>query len=90
MLATESRRDARGKEIAAKGDQIKKVSDYSFKVKSQSGKGVYEVKETKDGMTCSCPDFLYRGGRCKHIASIRYYLQVEKDTPHGITYERVQ
>ncbi len=89
MYATESRRDARGKEIAAKGDQIKKVSDYSFRVKSQSGKGAYEVKQTKDGMTCTCPDFMYRGGRCKHIASIRYYLEVEKDTPHGIIYEKV-
>jgi hypothetical protein len=87
--ATESRRDARGKEIAIKGNQIKKVNVHSFKVKSQSGKGVYEVKQTKDGMTCTCLDFLYRGGRCKHIASIRYYLEVEKDTPHGIIHERI-
>ncbi|MEI2763319.1 SWIM zinc finger family protein [Methanothrix soehngenii] len=60
-------REARGKAIAEQGNQIKKVSDYSFRVKSQSGKGVYEVHETKDGMTCTCPDYLYRGGRCKHI-----------------------
>jgi hypothetical protein len=91
MMATESRRDARGgKDIAAKGDQIKKVNDHSFNVKSQSGNKAYEVKETPTGMTCTCPDFLYRGGRCKHIASIRYYLEVKKDTPHGITYEKVQ
>jgi transposase len=89
MYATESRRDARGKEIADQGNQIKRINDHSFKVKSQSGKGVYEVKQTKDGMACTCPDFTYRGGRCKHIASIRYYLEVEKDTPHGIIHEKV-
>jgi len=83
-------RDLRGKAIAEQGDQIKKVGANSFKVKSQSGKGVYEVRETKDGITCTCPDFIYRGGRCKHIAATKYYLEVEKDTPHGITYEKVQ
>jgi transposase len=82
-------REARGKAIADQGNQIKKVSDYSFRVKSQSGKGFYEVKETKDGLTCNCPDFVYRGGRCKHIMATRYYLQVEKDTPEGIVTEKV-
>jgi len=62
-------REVRSKVIADQGDQIKKISDYAFKVKSQSGRGFYEVKETKDGMTCSCPDFVYRGGKCKHIAA---------------------
>jgi len=82
-------REMRGKAIADQGNQIKKVNDYSFRVKSQSGKGFYEVKETKDGLTCSCPDFVYRGGRCKHIEATRYYLQVEKDTPQGIVTEKV-
>jgi transposase len=89
IAATESGRDERGKEIAVKGDQIKIVNDHSFRVKSQSVKGIYEVKKTKDGMTCTCPDFLYRGGRCKHIAATRYYLEVEKDTPHGIIHEKI-
>jgi len=79
----------RGKAIADQGDQIKKVNENAFKVKSQSGSGFYEVKTTKDGMTCTCPDYTYRGGRCKHIAATKYYLEVEKDTPHGIVYEKV-
>ena len=89
-MITESRRDERAKAIVAEGNQIKKVTDHSFKVKSQSGKGFYEVKATKDGMTCTCPDFVYRGGKCKHIAATKYYLEVEKDTPQGIVYEKVQ
>jgi len=82
-------REVRGKVIANQGDQIKKVNDHSFKVKSQSGSGFYEVKATESGMTCDCPDFLYRGGKCKHIQATRYYLEIEKDTPQGIVTEKV-
>ena len=82
-------REEKGKAIANQGNQIRKVNDHSFKVKSQSGKGVYEVKATPNGMTCTCPDFVYRGGKCKHIMATRYYLQVEKDTPQGVVTEKV-
>ncbi len=81
-------RELRGKEIADKGN-VKKVNDNSFRVKSQSGNGSYEVKSTKDGMTCTCPDFVYRGGKCKHIQATRYYLEIEKDTPQGTVTEKV-
>ena len=82
-------REQRGKAIADQGDQIKKVNDHSFKVKSQSGNGFYEVKATESGMTCDCPDFVYRGGKCKHIQATRYYLEIEKDTPQGTVTEKV-
>ena len=82
-------REERGKAIANQGDQIKKVNDRSFKVKSQSGNGFYEVKAKESGMTCDCPDFIYRGGKCKHIQATRYYLEIEKDTPQGIVTEKV-
>jgi transposase len=82
-------REIKGKEIAENGSQIKKVNEHSFKVKSQSGKGAYEVKATHNGMTCTCPDFVYRGGKCKHIQATRYYLEIEKDTPEGTVTEKV-
>jgi hypothetical protein len=82
-------REQRGKAIANQGDQIKKVNDHSFKVKSQSGNGFYEVKATPNGMICDCPDFVYRGGKCKHIQATRYYLEIEKDTPQGTVTEKV-
>jgi transposase len=81
-------REARGKAIAENGN-VKKVTDHSFKVKSQSGKGAYEVKATPNGMTCTCPDFVYRSGKCKHIAATRFYLEIEKDTPQGTVTEKV-
>ena len=85
---TPNSREIRGKEIVENGN-VKKINDHSFKVKSQSGKGAYEVKATPNGMTCTCPDFVYRGGKCKHIQATRYYLQVEKDTPQGTVTEKV-
>jgi len=81
-------REERGKVIAENGN-VKKVNDHSFKVKSQAGKGAYEVKATPNGMTCTCPDFVYRGGKCKHIVATRYYLEIEKDTPQGTVTEKV-
>jgi len=81
-------REERGKAIADSGN-VKKVADHSYKVKSQSGKGAYEVKATPTGMTCTCPDFVYRGGKCKRIQATRYYLEIEKDTPTGTVTEKV-
>ena len=66
-----------------------KVNDSSFKVKSQSGSGFYKVKATPTGMTCDCPDFVYHGRKCKHIAAPRYCLEIEKDTPQGTVTEKV-
>ncbi len=40
-------------------------------------------------MICTCPDFVYRGGKCKHIAATRFYLEIEKDTPQGTVTEKV-
>ena len=82
-------RDERGKAIADHGDQIRKVNDNSFRVKSQSGNGFYEVKENNSGMTCTCPDYVYRGGKCKHILATKYYLEVQKETPQGTISEKV-
>jgi transposase len=89
MYENSNPRERKGKAIANQGNQIKKVSDTSFKVRSQSGNRVYEVKSTPTGMTCTCPDFVYRGGKCKHIMATRYYLEVEKDTPKGVVTEKV-
>ena len=38
-------REERGKAIVEKNGQIKKVDDHSYTVKSQTGHGVYEVKD---------------------------------------------
>jgi transposase len=82
-------REDRGKAIASQGDQIKKVKANQFKVKSQSGHGYYDVKQTDHGMTCTCRDFITRGGKCKHILATKYYLEVEQETPEGTKTEKI-
>lgn len=90
VATTIGTREDRGKAIASQGDQVKKVNDHQFIVKSQSGHGFYEIKETDYGMTCTCKDFKTRGGKCKHILATNYYLQVEKETPQGVVVEKVR
>ena len=49
MPTTPDPREVRGKTKADKGNQVNKVNDHSFKVKSQSGKGVYILRYTYKG-----------------------------------------
>lgn len=52
------------KERAKKEDmQIEKIDKYLYKVK-----GKYFV-EIDDG-TCTCPDYEYRGNKCKHLLAV--------------------
>jgi Transposase len=89
LATTIGTREDRGKAIASQSDNIKKVDDHSFKVKSQSGHGYYDVKETQFGMTCTCKDFQNRGGKCKHILATKYYLEIERETPQGTVTEKI-
>ena len=89
MYENSNPREQKGRAIADQGNQTRKVGENSFKVKSQSSNRTYEVKNSITGMTCTCPDFVYRGGKCKHIMATRYYLEVEKDTPKGTVTEKV-
>ena len=82
-------REERGRAIAEKSGQIQKVKDNQYKVRSQSGNGSYEIKIGKNGAECSCPDFQNRHMPCKHILGLRYYLEVQKDTPKGTVTEKV-
>ena len=83
-------REERGRAIAEKSGQIQKVKDNQYKVRSQSGNGSYEIKIGKNGAECNCPDFQNRHQPCKHILGLRYYLEVQKDTPQGTVTEKVR
>ncbi|MCM1566343.1 MAG: transposase [Dehalobacter sp.] len=76
----DNRRETRGKAIATQCGQVIKVNDELYKVKSQSSNRYYEVKSTKDGVTCTCPDYIRWGGLCKHIIATAYYHEGEIGT----------
>jgi putative transposase len=71
-------REERGQAIAEKDGQIKRVSEYLYRVKSQSGNGVYTVKNTEIGWKCSCPDHQTRGLECKHIIAVKLSFAIRK------------
>lgn len=73
-------RQIRGKEIV----QTKKIrydeERHIWLVPSQSSDKVYFVD---DKFVCNCPDAETHKTTCKHAHALRYYLQIEKDTPKG-------
>jgi transposase-like protein len=72
-------REERGAVIAQLKGQIWRYSDELYRVKSQSGKGSYQVKKTDLGWKCNCPDHQYRGIECKHIAAVKISFAVRKE-----------
>jgi predicted nucleic acid-binding Zn finger protein len=58
---------------------IKRISDVSYIVNSQSGNGDYNVNANEMGWNCSCPDHLYRGVKCKHIYVVELSFAIRKE-----------
>lgn len=68
-------------------DPIHEVEHGIFTVKSQSGYGLYKVDSGE--WKCNCPDYITRGGECKHILATRYYLEVQRETLTGTISEKI-
>lgn len=78
-------RQQKGMEIA-KQKTIKTTKD-GWLVKSQVSDNCYKVT---DEFVCNCPDAEKRGVTCKHAYAVRYFLEVERDTPQGTQTEKVR
>ena len=72
-------RKDRGKVIAEKDGQIKRIDDYNYKVKSQSKDVSYNVILTNIGWKCTCPDHETRGVKCKHIYAVEISCAIRKE-----------
>jgi len=80
-LQSEKREEARRmrKKEASKGLAVEFVGDIfdgvsEWRVASETeAEKYYRVRgdPTKDDYECTCPDYVYRGGRCKHIEAVR-------------------
>lgn len=64
-------RKAKGDKIAHKKDAIKRLNETRYRVRSQSGNGMYYVENTLIGWKCTCPDHTFRGMICKHIWAVK-------------------
>jgi transposase-like protein len=69
-MITDDLREKRGTEIAQQESQINRMDENSYQVKSQTGNGAYEVLNSSLGWMCQCPDYIYRGIKCKHIWAV--------------------
>ncbi len=78
-------RQQKGYDIA-KNKKVKQTPD-GWLVESQSGNGFYKVS---DIFVCNCPDSELHKTTCKHAYAVRYYLDIEKDTPEGIQTDKIK
>ncbi|MEM3170735.1 MAG: IS6 family transposase [Candidatus Nitrosotenuis sp.] len=86
MADTTPNRERDGKEIATRPDQIRRIDQNWYQVKSQSLKydSWYDVVFNGTRFVCDCPDSHWRAIKCKHIHAVEFSLelrqQVKKDT----------
>jgi transposase-like protein len=77
-------RAERGRLICDLGDQVRRLDDNEYAVRSQSGKGEYQVRATERGWACSCPDHAYRQASCKHIYAVDFSRKFRKAVELGV------
>jgi len=78
-------REDRGRAIAEKPNQILRVDERFYKVASQNGHGMYDVRKRENGSwLCTCFDFYYRAIqkheiiRCKHVWAVELSLKLRE------------
>lgn len=73
-----SSRQEKGKQIALKSDLIR-VSDYHYKVHSQTSNRDYDVIKTNNVWHCNCADHTFRHVCCKHIHAIEISIKIRDE-----------
>ena len=77
-------REERGKLIAGKEGQLFHVSGGFYRVKSQSIDRFYDVRDTKIGWKCNCPDHTFRGTKCKHIWAVQLSIAIKEQVRRNL------
>ena len=72
-MRTSNMRKVRAYSLLAQG-KVDKISDYAYRVWSQSKKGVHYIV-IREGLEwkCECPDFTFNHVVCKHIHAVEQY-----------------
>ncbi|UCE36089.1 MAG: DDE-type integrase/transposase/recombinase [Thermoplasmata archaeon] len=84
-MTIQNPRQLRGLAILSSGlEAIKRVSDYEYQVKSQHGDHYYTVKNTKFGITCTCPNWQEYQTDCKHIFAVTFSMQLRLEVEKEI------
>jgi putative transposase len=75
----DDQRELRGWAIAESPNQIKRLADYAYSVRSQSGNGNHDIRLGGQGWICSCPDHTHRGVKCKHIWAVEFSRKLRRE-----------
>jgi putative transposase len=76
--------------IAEQPNAIQREDERFYKVASQSGHGMYDVVKTRAfaiGWICNCPDFTYRGVKCKHIWAVEISVALRNEVERNVVIE---
>jgi transposase-like protein len=74
-----SEREQKGWEIANNFGSVKRFESGSYTVKSQSGKGEYAIEKKNNDWACTCPDYVYRHAKCKHIFAVEISIALRTE-----------
>ena len=77
-------REEKGEEIAQNNNQVKRIDESHYRVKSQSSNGEYDVVSTETGWNCSCPDHSFRKVCYKHIHAVEFSLKIREQVKNSI------
>jgi transposase-like protein len=85
-------REESGKQIAEKPDQIKRIDENWYQVKSQSLKfdSWYDVVFTETGLVCDCPDNQWRKAKCKHIYAVEFSRLIRNTVWKSVSINQIE
>ncbi len=67
-------RQVRAWEMLSNGNEIERINENTYRVKSQSGNGSYLVSRRGSDWSCECLDYANRQVACKHIYAVYFSL----------------
>lgn len=65
-------RPNRALQMLAQEGQVRRIDANTYRVKSQSGKGSYQVLRIGEDWKCECADYINRHAVCKHIYAVTF------------------
>lgn len=84
-----NKRQVRGQTIAQKNNQIIRIDQTHYKVKSQSRDIIHDVISLESGWSCSCEDRFFRKTCCKHIHAVEISLKIRKQVKKQVIIKEV-
>jgi len=78
-MAIITTREERGEAIAKLQNQIKRIDENTYTVKSQAHDSKYCISKVCGEWLCECPDNKYRKVKCKHIFAVEFSVSIRAE-----------